>query len=91
MVFVTNRQVEMGAIELPPSQPWVVPVSKQELLDEFKGWSDDVKGIIECLHNPSKWLIHALHPPLESYVNGKIALVGDSVRPSLCERLYLYP
>ena len=31
---------------------------------------------------PSKWSIHVLDPPLESFVRGRVALLGDAV--SLC-------
>jgi salicylate hydroxylase len=69
----------MGSVEIPPGQPWVTPVSEQDLLDEFSGWGSDVMALLGCIRNPSKWSIHAVYPPLETYVSGNIALIGDSV------------
>jgi hypothetical protein len=70
----------MGSVEIPQGQPWVTPVSEQDLLDEFSGWGSDVMALLGCIRKPSKWSIHAVHPPLEAYVSGNIALIGDSVR-----------
>ena len=79
MAFACNRQTPIGSVEIPPGQPWVTPVSEQDLLDEFSGWGSDVITLLGCIRKPSKWCIHAVHPPLETYVNGNIALIGDSV------------
>lgn len=80
VAFATNKKVPVGAVELPPGQPWVTPVTEQELLQEFEGWGEDVTALLGCIRNPSKWSIHAVYPPPESYVNGNIALIGDAVR-----------
>jgi hypothetical protein len=79
VAFACNRQTPIGSVEIPPGQPWVTPVSEQDLLDEFSGWGSDVITLLGCIRKPSKWCIHAVHPPLETYVNGNIALIGDSV------------
>lgn len=61
--------------------PWVEVVPEQEVIDGYAGWGDDVQIIMEHLKQPSRWEIHTLYPPLETFVNGKIALMGDAVRP----------
>ena len=59
--------------------PWVEDVSQQELIDGYPGWGNDAKIIFQHLKEPSRWAIHTLYPPLETFVNGKIVLVGDAV------------
>ncbi|KAJ7789406.1 salicylate hydroxylase [Mycena olivaceomarginata] len=51
--------------------PWAEVVPQQELLDSFDGWGHD------HMKSPGKWCIHAL-TPLDTFVRGKIALVGDA-------------
>lgn len=36
-------------------------------------------ALLGCIQKPSKWSLHAVYPPLETYVSGNIALIGDSV------------
>ncbi|KIM88945.1 hypothetical protein PILCRDRAFT_245641 [Piloderma croceum F 1598] len=83
VAFARNRQIPMGFIEIPPGQSWVTPVSKQDLLDEFSGWGSDVMALLGCIQKPSKWSLHAVYPPLETYVSGNIALIGDSAHAML--------
>ena len=71
--------MEVGAIRLPPDQPLVVPVTKEEMLKEYEGWGSDVIGILSCIENPNKWYINVVCPPLEAYAKGKVALLGDAV------------
>ena len=59
--------------------PWVEVVPQQELIDRYPGWGNDAKIILQHLKEPSRWSIHTLYPPLETFINGKIVLVGDSV------------
>lgn len=57
----------------------MTPVPQQELLDAYAGWSEDALKMLRCIEKPSKWSIFALDPPLESFVKGRVALVGDAV------------
>ena len=63
--------------ERPP--PWVEVVPQQEVIDGYPGWGNDAKIILQHLKEPSRWAIHTLYPPLETFVNGKIVLIGDAV------------
>ncbi|KJA28656.1 hypothetical protein HYPSUDRAFT_129090 [Hypholoma sublateritium FD-334 SS-4] len=67
--------------ELP--QPWVEPVDQKELLDAFAGCGNDVNLMLQHMKRPSRWSIHTLYPPLESYVKGRVALVGDAAHGML--------
>jgi hypothetical protein len=76
VAFATDNSVPVGSVEV--TGPWVEPVPQQELLDKFEGWGHDVMAMLKHLNNPSKWSIHTL-TPLETFVRGKIVLVGDAV------------
>ena len=59
--------------------PWVEVVPQQEVTDGYSGWGNDAKIILQHFKHPSRWSIHALYPPLETFISGKIVLVGDAV------------
>ncbi|KAJ7043105.1 FAD/NAD-P-binding domain-containing protein [Mycena alexandri] len=75
VAFATDNSVPVGSVEV--NGPWVEPVPQQELLDRFSGWGHDVMAMLNHLKTPSKWSIHTL-TPLETFVRGKIVLVGDA-------------
>lgn len=77
VAFACDRDIPRRR-ELP--LPWVESVTQQELLDKYKGWGPDMMTILQHLNNPSKWSIHAVDPPLQSFTHQKIVLVGDAVR-----------
>lgn len=72
----------IGTIHCPPDEPWATSVSEEQLIEEFCSFGDDAMRMIKCIRNPSKWLIHVVYPPLESYVRGRVALLGDAVGDS---------
>ncbi len=76
---MTNRDVPIGEAVLPPGEATVVSVPQKEVLDAYEGWGSDVLGLLGCIHNPTKWNINVGYPHLETYVNGRIALLGDAV------------
>ena len=61
--------------------------TQDELLEQFSGWGPDVQAMMKCLEKPSKWYIHGIYPPMQTYVKNKIALIGDAV--SLLSRFSL--
>ncbi|KAJ7184330.1 FAD/NAD-P-binding domain-containing protein [Mycena filopes] len=75
VAFATDNTVPVGSVQV--NGPWVKPVPQQELLARFSGWGPDVMAILNHLKTPSKWSIHTLMP-LESFVRGRIVLVGDA-------------
>lgn len=82
VAFVTYGPEPIGEAQLPAGEPWVKPTSQAELVEAYEGWGDQVKALLRCLHIPSKWSICVVHPHLSSYVQGRIALIGDAVRHS---------
>ncbi|KAF8167757.1 salicylate hydroxylase [Crassisporium funariophilum] len=81
VAFVTKKD----STDLSPERPapWVEVVPHQELLDAYQGWGADVMIILRHMAQPSRWSIHTLYPPLETYVHRNIVLVGDSAHGML--------
>lgn len=79
VAFVRVKEQEYFTMSPEGPPPWVEVVSQQEVIDGYPGWGNDAKIILQHLNDPSRWAIHTLYPPLETFVNGKIVLVGDAV------------
>lgn len=74
-----------GEVRLLPErpQPWAKFVPSHELQDAFKEWGSDARKVLHHVEKPLRYSIHTVDPPLESYVEGRVVLVGDAVsRPS---------
>ncbi|KAF9011066.1 hypothetical protein BDQ17DRAFT_1405602 [Cyathus striatus] len=76
VAFSTNGS--KSADSLDRKHPWVEEVSSEDMLVDFIGWGNDAMLILKQIKKPSKWYIHAVHPPLDSYIKDNIALVGDA-------------
>lgn len=87
VAFAANRSVPPGSIEIPLSK-WVELATQEELLKQFEGWGPDVRILLEHMPKPTKWSIHGLDPPLESYVHQRVVLVGDSVGSQIFQIFY---
>lgn len=74
VAFRTDRQVTGEAL----AGPWVETVPHEELLNAYSDWGRDAMTILEHIKTPSKWSVHAVSPPLSSFVNANIVLVGDA-------------
>ena len=77
--FVTAGIVPEGG-SLPTGQKWVEQVPEEELVKHFEDWGYDVVTLLGRVRNPSRWSIHVVYPPIDSYVRGRVALIGDAVR-----------
>ena len=77
VAFVREQEKSTMSPERP--SPWVEVVPQQEVIDGYPGWGNDAKIIVQHLKEPSRWAIHTLYPPLKTFVNGKIVLIGDAV------------
>lgn len=89
VAFSARYDIPIGAGNLPEGASWVEPSTRDELKKVYEGWGPDVSILLDCMpEKPSKWSIHVLYPPLESYTKGRVALLGDAVRhPSSASRL----
>lgn len=86
VAFDARYDIPIGAQNLPDGAPWVEVVSRDVLDQVYAGFGPDVASLIKCMpERPSKWSIHVVDPPLETYVKGRVALLGDAVRcATLC-------
>ncbi|KAJ3488207.1 hypothetical protein NLI96_g3020 [Meripilus lineatus] len=75
--FVTVGPVPEGG-SLPSGHTWVEQAPEEKLVKHFEGWGYDAVTIMSHVREPSKWSIHVVHPAIDSYVNGRIALIGDA-------------
>ena len=58
-------------------EEWVVPVSKQMLLDDYHGWGSSVREVLDLIERPSRWALFDV-PGLPTYCSGRICLMGDA-------------
>ncbi|VDB92183.1 unnamed protein product [Peniophora sp. CBMAI 1063] len=76
---------------------WVAKVQPAEMLDIFSDFGRNARTILEHIKEPTRWSIHGLYPPLESYVGAaqakeeekrldggvNVALIGDAAHAML--------
>ena len=79
VAFVRAKEQEIFKMSPELPAPWVEVVPQQEVIDGYPGWGNDAKIILQHLKEPSRWAIHTLYPPLETFVNENVVLVGDAV------------
>jgi salicylate hydroxylase len=60
---------------------WVVPVSKQMLLDDYQGWGSGVRQALEMIKEPSRWALFDV-PNLPKFCARRVVLIGDAAHAS---------
>ncbi|KAI1793193.1 FAD/NAD(P)-binding domain-containing protein [Ganoderma leucocontextum] len=84
VAFSARYDIPIGSEELPKGTQWVEEVSREVVEKEYEGWGPDVAVLMKCMpEKPNKWSIHVVHPPLDSYVKGRVALIGDAAHAML--------
>lgn len=63
-------------------ESWSSPGTNQEYHDDYAGWHPDVHAYIAAIPQPFKWALIA-RPPMQQWVKGHVALLGDACHPSL--------
>ena len=63
---------------------WWTPATLDELMEEYEGWNEDVLSIMRATPSGSliKWGLFD-RDPLSTWVQGRVALVGDAAHPML--------
>ena len=80
VAFAARYDIPISQGEVNEKAQWVEAVSKDVLFKEYEGWGPDVEALLQCMpEKPGKWSIHVVHPPVESFAKGRIALLGDAV------------
>jgi len=63
-------------------ESWAEPGTNAEYHADYPGWHEDVHAYIEAIPQPFKWAMIA-RPPMQEWVRGRVALIGDACHPSL--------
>jgi len=76
--------VAIAQSEAWKEEGWSHPATIAELLKEHEGWNADIIALIKAApaQNLFKWALFD-RDPLQSWVNGRVALLGDAAHPML--------
>jgi 6-hydroxynicotinate 3-monooxygenase len=83
--FMTNRRDEIYVIGVLPSQAWdsdasSLPSSRNEMLEAFSGFHDDLRKVLEVAEVVSLWPIYDRERN-DQWSGGRIVLIGDACHP----------
>jgi salicylate hydroxylase len=59
---------------------WTVPGTTEELLNDFRGWHEDLLTLFRNIDVPYKWAL-ALRPIMPAWSKGRCTLLGDACHP----------
>ncbi|KAF9002468.1 salicylate hydroxylase [Cyathus striatus] len=57
--------------------PTFSSATREEVLDKFRSWEDEVFQLLDCIETPTKWAIQAVKP-FDCWGKGKVVLMGDA-------------
>ncbi len=61
---------------------WSIAASVDELRGKFGDWPEPVRSLVQAAHKAYLWGLFD-HPPLETWSNGPVTLLGDAAHPML--------
>ena len=72
----------IGSSPANRKESWSATATVQEVLDEYQGWHEEVRQLVKLTAKP---FVTALYDrtPLQSWVKGRIALMGDAAHAML--------
>jgi salicylate hydroxylase len=56
---------------------WVVQTTKENLYQDFAGWSSHVQSILHLMQTPDIWALFE-HLPARTYTRGSAVIIGDA-------------
>ena len=76
----------MNVVAFNSTREWVhdktvIPATKEQMQKDFEGWGPEVKSIIDMTGKSDIWALFD-HPPVPSYVKGRLCLLGDAAHAS---------
>jgi len=84
VMFVSDRSTPVEEQGPKPGESWVLKAATQEeMMGCYDGWGPRVLKLLSFVEKPSKWYLHALDPPLDTFVKGRVALLGDAAHSML--------
>lgn len=84
VAFVSDPDSSPEKYSLPPLAA-VQQVTKEEVLNAYKGWGPEVTNLLSCMDSPTKWSISVVYPPIksENWTRGPVAILGDAAHGML--------
>ena len=64
------------------SESWTEEGSHEELLQDYRGWHEDIQSIVRQIDVPYKWALF-LRKPLQEWSKGRVSLLGDACHATL--------
>ena len=64
------------------SESWLDKGTTEECANDFRGWHPLIQTMIGAIDQPYKWAL-LVREPLERWVDGRVALLGDAAHASL--------
>jgi salicylate hydroxylase len=64
------------------AESWTARGTREDLLDDFKGWHPEIQELIHNIDVPLKWAFRG-REPLMSWTEGRVTLLGDAAHPTL--------
>jgi salicylate hydroxylase len=87
--YIVRHGTLVNGVGFVPTESWTgegwsTPAPREELLEKFAGANPDLTGLLERapLDGTRKWALFD-RDPLEEWVDGRIALMGDGAHPML--------
>jgi len=57
--------------------PWATIVTQEELLQQFEGWDQQAKALLQLMKSPSRWVVNTVDN-LPYFVSGRVVVIGDA-------------
>jgi salicylate hydroxylase len=63
-------------------ESWSAAADSADLLAAYRGWHDDVLGVLSAAGGLTRWALHD-RPPVPTWTGDRLVLVGDAAHPML--------